>query len=358
MESSSLVSQLKALVTTWIVAIKTGNDSLLLICSDNGKELIAMKQDKIIKVVPYNAEWPALAEIETARLKEILGPACIETHHIGSTSVPGLAAKEDLDILCVVDKLESSLTLKDIGYAFKGEFNIPLRYFFSKNTDTCKVNLHVTEREHGFISLNLCFRDYLRSHEDCRSDYQKLKYQLLQDPTSFERINGRFPKYTLEKNHFIKDILNQAGYSGINFNFCIHTAEWEAAKHYRQSYFFNSASVDDPYTWTFNHPNHIHLVMYMGIRIIGYAHLQLWPDRCAVLHILTIHKTQRNKGQGKRFLHLLEKWLKNKQFKSLHIESPVEVLPFYKKYGYTSVPFNDSDEYKIKAGVTPLGKFL
>ena len=110
---------------------------------------------KKIQVVPYNPAWPQLFQGEAASLKQALGERCISVYHIGSTSVPGLCAKEDLDILCVVDSLPSSLILQGVGYVFKGELNVPLRYFFSKNASISKVNLHVCEQDHGFINLNL-----------------------------------------------------------------------------------------------------------------------------------------------------------------------------------------------------------
>ncbi|AIK97081.1 hypothetical protein ID47_10605 [Candidatus Paracaedibacter acanthamoebae] len=313
---------------------------------------------KHIEVVPYNPEWPKQFKREAAQIKEVLGDHCLEIHHIGSTSIPGLAAKEDIDILCVVDQLASALALQGVGYIFKNEINIPLRYFFSKNSDFSKVNLHVTEAEHGFIDLNLRFCDYMRHHPDSRQAYQVLKYKLLLDPTSFVRVNGRFPKYTLEKNIFIKSVLDQAGYKGITFNFCLHYAEWEAAKQFRQTYFFDPMQIDDPYTWTFNHPEHVHLVMYRGTKIIGYAHIQLWKDGLAALRIIVIDEEARYQGFGTQFLVLIEKWLKLKNYNSLHIESSEEALLFYRKHGYKDMPFNDPDGYESDPRDTPMGKFL
>src|SRR3972149_4393855 len=103
---------------------------------------------KIIEVVPYIPDWPRMFEKEAALLKQVLGRHSLEVHHIGSTSVPGLSAKRDIDILCVVDQLSSSLELRNFGYTFKGELIIPLRYYFSKNTPQSKVNLHVVENDH------------------------------------------------------------------------------------------------------------------------------------------------------------------------------------------------------------------
>lgn len=310
------------------------------------------------EVVPYDPAWPKMFEEEAARIKQVLDEHCLEIHHIGSTSVPGLSAKEDLDILCIVDELSSSLDLQSIGYLFKGEFNIPLRYFFSKNTPYSKVNLHVCEPGHGFIALNLCFRDYLRTHEEARVAYQALKYGIVSDSASFERGKHGFPKYTLEKNKFIKSVLDQAGFSGPMVNVCMHEREWEAARTFRNKNFFDKIPIADPYTWTFDHKDHVHLVFYQGTNIIGYAHIQLWPDHRAALRIIVIDEQIRGQGLGGQFLTLCERWLKQKGFKILQTQASPAAYPFYLKYGYTEKPFNDPDGHESDPQDTDMGKAL
>ena len=251
--------------------------------------------------------------------------------HIGSTSVPGLNAKKDLDILCVIDVLAASLKLQDSGYLFKGELNIPMRYFFSKNTINSKVNLHVVESDHGFIPLQLFFRDYLRSHASSRLAYMKLKELLIADPKNFERKRGIFTGYSLGKNEFIKATLEKAGFNNVIINFCLHDSEWDAAKHFRQTYFFDKAQVDDPYTWTFDHRDHAHFVLYQGANIIGYAHIQLWSADRAAIRIIVVEPLKRNQGYGGYFLQFIEKWLKAKGYKTIQAASRKETLQFYHK---------------------------
>lgn len=166
-----------------------------------------MNPIKHIEIFPYNTKWPILFEEESTRIKNTIGDICHQIHHIGSTSVPGLSAKENIDILCVVNDLSNRLILQELGYVFKGELNVPLRYYFSKNTPILKVNLHVVEPGHGFINLNLCFRDYLRSNEKARIAYEDVKHRLVQDPINFERVNGGFPRYTLEKERYLHQVL-------------------------------------------------------------------------------------------------------------------------------------------------------
>ena len=60
-----------------------------------------------IKIVPYDINWPWMFETESRRIRQILGPNCAAIYHIGSTSVPGLAAKPVIDIMPVVFELET-----------------------------------------------------------------------------------------------------------------------------------------------------------------------------------------------------------------------------------------------------------
>jgi GrpB-like predicted nucleotidyltransferase (UPF0157 family) len=80
------------------------------------------KQTKNIEVVAYDSHWPKLFEIEAAIIKKALGNNCIAVHHIGSTSVPGLAAKPKLDIITVVnDPIAAMAALEKNGFQYRGE---------------------------------------------------------------------------------------------------------------------------------------------------------------------------------------------------------------------------------------------
>jgi GrpB-like predicted nucleotidyltransferase (UPF0157 family)/GNAT superfamily N-acetyltransferase len=313
---------------------------------------------KIITVHPYNPAWPQMFEAEASQIKQALGAHCLRIEHFGSTSVPELSAKEDLDIMCVVDELQASLELQSIGFTFKGEWNIPLRYGFSKNTDQSKVNLHVVEADHGFIELNLCVRDFLRTNADTRQAYQALKENLVNDPSIGDRTPSGFARYTLDKDAFIKSLLEQAGYKGLMVNFCVHDREWQTARAFRQRNFFDKVSIQDPYTWTFEHPDHAHLVLYQSTQIVGYAHIQLWPDQRAALRIIVIDESFRQQGLGAYFLRFCERWLKQKGFKALVTQSSPTAEAFYRTLRYHDMPFNDPDDHGSDPQDVDLGKIL
>ena len=144
----------------------------------------------------------------------------------------------------------------------------------------------------------------------------------------------------------------------LKFVLCTDSSEWGAAKHFRQKYFFDPNNIDDPYTWTFNHPQHKHFALYQGTEIIGYAHIQLWPDRRAAMWIIVIEEAKRNNNFGGKFLALCEKWLKGKGYKSIHAESRPTSLRFYIKNGYTQMPFNDPEGHESHPQDIAVGKRL
>jgi GNAT superfamily N-acetyltransferase len=202
------------------------------------------------------------------------------------------------------------------------------------------------------------FRDYLRTHPEALEEYAALKRGLVEQHASHEIVQGPFKGYTLGKDAFIKKILDQAGFKGLCMRFCTHHDEWEATRTFRNKNFFDKVPMADPYTWTFDHKDHVHLVFYQGTNIIGYAHIQLWPDQRAALRIIVIEDSLRGQGLGGHFLALCERWLKQKGFKVLQTQASPAAYPFYLKYGYTEMSFNDPDGYESDPQDTDMGKRL
>lgn len=317
-----------------------------------------MKIIETIQVVPYDPNWPRIFEQEAGRIKQALRDNFLEIHHIGSTSVPGLSAKPKIDIIAVVKDLTSARDqLEKIGIQYRGEYNIPLHYGFSKRGEV-DLNLHVYEKSHPEIILNLTFREYLRAHSDVRDAYARLKEQLIQDESSLQKENSVFTNYTLRKGDFIRSVLKEAGFNQTRMLKCNDATEWAAAKHFRITYFFAPYGIEDPYTGTFNHENHAHLVVYQGVDIIGYAHIQFWPGSRAAIRIIAIDEDKRHKNVGSTFLKLIEKWLKTLNIKSIHAESRQSSLRFYLKNDYRHMPFDDPEGHEPDSSDVPVGKEL
>lgn len=313
---------------------------------------------KRIEVVSYNSTWSAMFAEEAVLIKQALGDNCVAVHHIGSTSVLGLDAKPIIDIIVVVRNAVASIAaLESAGYTFKGEMQIPFRFYFSK-MGVIKFHLHVYAEGNPEIELNLTFTNYLRNNPNACAEYAALKADLLTKKESFQKDQSRFSGYTLGKHQFIRKILQKAGFNRTRLMHCLHDYEWEMASVFRQRYFFDKIPVADLYTWTFNHSDHAHFVLSSGIDIIGYAHIQKWPDARAALRMMVIDEKMRGQGFGAEFLGLCEKWLRSQGIKTLHAESSPEVYGFYIKHGYTDMPFNDPDGHEGFPQDISLGKVL
>jgi len=109
---------------------------------------------------------------------------CIDVHHIGSTSVPGLAAKPVIDMVPVVrdimDVEKSNHAMQQLGYEAKGEYGIPFRRYYQKGGEQRTHNVHVFEEGNPEIERHLKFRDWMISHADDRDAYAKIKQELAQ----------------------------------------------------------------------------------------------------------------------------------------------------------------------------------
>ena len=131
----------------------------------------------------YNPLWTKMFETEAVEIKKILGENCIEIHHIGSTSVAGLAAKPIIDIMPVVYRLEDvdkvAPAFERIGYEYMGEFGIPGRRYLRKGGDERTHQIHVFSKKSEYdIQRHLALRDYLRAHPTACEQYSDLKKEL------------------------------------------------------------------------------------------------------------------------------------------------------------------------------------
>jgi GrpB-like predicted nucleotidyltransferase (UPF0157 family) len=112
-------------------------------------------------------------------LQGALGEVLIAVHHIGSTAVPGLAAKPIVDILVEVTDFRALDThnsnMEAIGYKPKGEFVISGRRYFQKGIDARTHHVHAFVTGDDNVMKHIAFRDYLISHRAIAEDYGTLK---------------------------------------------------------------------------------------------------------------------------------------------------------------------------------------
>jgi GrpB-like predicted nucleotidyltransferase (UPF0157 family) len=168
----------------------------------------------MIKIVPYDRTWPSLFEAEAACIREAMKGLALRIEHVGSTAVPGLAAKPVIDIQVSVATLEP-LGLHAESLAQLGYTHIPLGPFdavypfFQKPVEwpsTHHIHLCVLGEEQE--RRHLAFRDYLRSHPAVAAEYAELKRGLAaaNDGATLESRE----KYSLSKSPFVTSVLERA----------------------------------------------------------------------------------------------------------------------------------------------------
>jgi GrpB-like predicted nucleotidyltransferase (UPF0157 family) len=134
-----------------------------------------------IEIADYDPGWPDLFRREADRIRATLGERALQIEHVGSTSVPELAAKPIIDILLVVadsaDEEAYVAPLEAAGYVLRIREPDWHEHRVLKGPDT-NVNLHVFSSTSDEIERMLTFRDRLRSHESERLHYERSKREL------------------------------------------------------------------------------------------------------------------------------------------------------------------------------------
>jgi GrpB-like predicted nucleotidyltransferase (UPF0157 family) len=168
----------------------------------------------MIKIVPYDDSWPALFEVEAACIREAMGSRAPRIEHVGSTAVPGLAAKPIIDIQVSVVSLDKLHTyaepLADLGYIHipLGPFDFVYPLFQRPAAWPSTHHIHLCVLGSEQERRHLAFRDYLRSHPSVAAEYVELKRSLAaaHDGATLESRE----RYSLSKTQFVSSVLERA----------------------------------------------------------------------------------------------------------------------------------------------------
>jgi GrpB-like predicted nucleotidyltransferase (UPF0157 family) len=165
-----------------------------------------------ITLLPYSQLWPAAFDEEAARLRDPLRPWLMDgIHHIGSTAVPGLAAKPILDMMAGVADLEQARdaisVLADLGYEHADHRPDEALWFYRQpgTDDSLRTHqLHLTRPGSDLWLERLAFRDALRADPQLRAEYEALKRDLASKSNAVS-------EYAVAKRPFVTAVLNRAG---------------------------------------------------------------------------------------------------------------------------------------------------
>jgi GrpB-like predicted nucleotidyltransferase (UPF0157 family) len=160
-----------------------------------------------VQIADYDPTWPQFFEREAERIRAALGERILLIEHVGSTSVPGLAAKPKIDILLVVaNSAEETAYVPDLeAKAYVLHIREPEWYehrvFKGSDTD---LNLHVLSVGCPEIDRMLLFRNWLRSNVSDRQLYERTKRELARKKWKYMQ------NYADAKTSVVKEILARA----------------------------------------------------------------------------------------------------------------------------------------------------
>ena len=161
-----------------------------------------------IVVTPYDPEGPALFAELGEILRRALGPVALRIDHIGSTAVPGLAAKPVIDVQISVSALEPLAAyagpLQDLGFVHRADNPDRTKRYFREAPGARRVHIHVRQAGSAAERSALLFRDFLRADGDEASAYARSKSALAE-----EHRDDR-SAYVEAKAPFVRDAVQRA----------------------------------------------------------------------------------------------------------------------------------------------------
>jgi len=164
-------------------------------------------EDDAVRVVEYDANWPLRFQALEARVHSVLGARVARVEHIGSTSVPGLAAKPILDVDVVVRTaadLEPSIRLLEkAGYLHEGDLGVPGREALRCPAGSERHHLYLLVEGSRELQRHVAFREALRASRVLCEEYASLKCALAQ------RFRDDRRAYTSGKTDFIEATLKR-----------------------------------------------------------------------------------------------------------------------------------------------------
>jgi GrpB-like predicted nucleotidyltransferase (UPF0157 family) len=164
----------------------------------------------VILVVEYDPAWPERFERlrqEYAEAMAVAGVPVVSIEHVGSTAVPGLAAKPVIDCDIVVartDVAAASQVLTDLGFTPEGDLGIPLRWAFKEPERLAPTNTYVVVAGSLPLRNHLAVRDILRADPGLRQQYAAVKRRV-------GLVAAEIDDYGRGKNAMVQRILAAAG---------------------------------------------------------------------------------------------------------------------------------------------------
>ena len=167
-----------------------------------------MKTVEPIEIHDYSPKWPEEFKAIGKELRKALGEVALRIDHIGSTSVPGLAAKPIIDIQISVsslDPVEPFLKpMESLGYVWRKNNGEKTKEYFREKPGNRRTHVHTRKLGSWHQQFALLFRDYIRIHPSDQEKYEVVKKELA------EKYRYKRQEYVDAKDPIIHEIMHRA----------------------------------------------------------------------------------------------------------------------------------------------------
>ena len=162
-----------------------------------------------IVVLPYDDRWPELFAQVRSELAPVFAGLAPAFHHVGSTSVPGLAAKPKIDLHAAFADLAAVAaaveTMQGVaGYTHHGDKYGDQSWTFTSGKGSYGARLYLCTADNHVLRDRILFRDYLRTHPERADAYAALKLRLMSE------ANDDWDYYTGSKTEFVRETVRLA----------------------------------------------------------------------------------------------------------------------------------------------------
>jgi GrpB-like predicted nucleotidyltransferase (UPF0157 family) len=166
---------------------------------------VSHRRPEPIEIEEYDSAWPEEYERLKARVLNVLGDLVVCVEHVGSTAVPGLAAKPIIDLYAVVADLDrASARLATVGYVPEGDLGVPGRLGFAWPPNEKRHHLYLCTADHAGLESVVRFRDYMRANPAEVLAYGELKRELAaqhrNERDAYAEGKGPFIEAALERS--------------------------------------------------------------------------------------------------------------------------------------------------------------
>lgn len=162
------------------------------------------------RIEEFTPDWKSRFNDHAAKIREVLGEEVLAIDHVGSTSIPGMIAKPNIDIMVTVPDIARIVDFRKkmeaLGYISHGDYSNINEEYFTEDLPTGErvTSIHIFQKGNPEIKRHIDFRDYLTANEEARNRYINKKNEL------YVKYHDHYRAYDNGKHEVIEQLNHEA----------------------------------------------------------------------------------------------------------------------------------------------------